>query len=443
VVAQAGRKAAYVEAGVDWEKIYYRILIMTSSDSNPVEPSGPAPLAGLRVVDAATLFAGPVVATLLGDFGADVIKIEHPRGDALRGLGWEKDGVSLWWTVVSRNKRCVTLNFSQPEGQDILRRLLTDADVFIENFRPGTLERWNLSPADLLEINPRLVILRMTGFGQTGPYRQRPGYGTLAEAISGYAYINGSADGPPTLPPFALGDGIAALAGTAATMFALWWRDTQGGGRGQVVDLAIYEPLFWLLGPQAAVFDQLGIVQERSGNSAPFTAPRNLYKSADDKWLALSASSQSVAERVMRIVGRPDLIDEAWFADHHGRLEHADELDEVIQQWVGARPAAEVLATFEEFSAAIAPAYSIAEIFADAHYRARETLTAVDHPLLGPVTMQNVIARLSATPGQIRHAGAEMGEHNADVLGDELGVSDAELARLEELGVIKSPARAK
>ena len=401
-------------------------------------PPQEQPLAGLRVLDAATLFAGPVVGTLLADFGADVIKIEHPRGDTLRTLGWTHDGVSLWWTIVSRNKRCMTLDLSHPEGQSLLKRMLADTDVFIENFRPGTLERWNLDPEELLEINPRLVIVRMTAFGQTGPYSGRPGFGTLAEALSGYAHINGQPDGPPTLPPFALGDGVAALAGTAATMFALWSRDH--GGSGQVVDVAIYEPLFWLLGPQALVFDQLGIVQQRTGSSAPFTAPRNLYQTVDGKWLALSASSQSIAERVMHIVGRADLIEEPWFADHMGRLEHSDELDTIIQAWIGARTSDEVIRVFEDQHAAIAPVYSIEDIFSDVHYRARETLVTVDHPTLGPVTMQNMIATLSATPGRISSLGAEIGEHNQAILGDELGLSDDEIAALADAGVIARPA---
>jgi crotonobetainyl-CoA:carnitine CoA-transferase CaiB-like acyl-CoA transferase len=402
-------------------------------------PTGEQPLAGLRVVDAATLFAGPVVGTLLADFGADVIKIEHPDGDALRGLGWKHEGVSLWSAIIGRNKRCMTLDFSHPDGQAVLKRMLKDTDVLIENFRPGTLERWNLDPEELLRINPRLVILRMTAFGQTGPYSSRPGFGTLAEALSGYAHINGHPDGPPTLPPFALGDGVAALAGTAATMFALWWRDH--GGTGQIVDLAIYEPLFWLLGPQAVVFDQLGIVQNRTGSSAPFTAPRNLYKAADGKWLALSASSQSIAERVMGIVGREELVAEPWFADHMGRLEHADELDTIIQAWIGAHTSEEVIRIFEEHHAAIAPVYSIADIFADPHYRARETLISVNHPTLGMVTMQNMIATLSATPGQIKSVGAELGEHTESILRDELGLSAAEIAALEADGVI-APASA-
>ncbi len=392
------------------------------------------PLSDLRVVDCATLFAGPLISTLMADYGADVIKVEHPRGDAMRSMGWSKDGVSLWWAFASRNKRCVTLNLSRPKGQALLRKLLTDADVFIENFRPGTLERWNLAPGDLLEINPRLVIVRTTGFGQTGPYAQRPGFGTLAEAISGFAYINGWPDRPPALPPFALGDGIAALTGTYATMFALWWRER--GGRGQVIDLSIYEPLFWLLGPQASVYDQLGVIPKRTGNAAPFAAPRNAYRASDGRWLGLSASTQNIAERVMRIVGRPDLIEQPWFADHAGRLEHTDELDALIQAWIGQRTTDEVLAAFEEYEGAIAPIYSIADIFEDAHFRDRDTVTTVPHPQLGPLRMQSVIPRLEETPGRIDHPGAALGEHNADVLGEELGLSAQELAELAADGVI-------
>jgi crotonobetainyl-CoA:carnitine CoA-transferase CaiB-like acyl-CoA transferase len=400
------------------------------------EPAGELPLEGLRVIDAATLFAGPVIGCLMGDFGADVIKLEHPRGDGLRSMGWNKDGVSLWWALVARNKRCVTLKLSHPRGQEVMKRLVADADVLVENFRPGTLERWNLGPEVLHEINPRLILVRTTGFGQTGPYSSRPGFGTLAESISGYAHINGWPDGPPTLPPFALGDGIAALTGTVAAMFALWWREHGGDGRGQVIDLSIYEPLFWMLGPQALVYDQLGIVQGRTGNRAPFTAPRNAYRSKDGRWLGLSGSAQSIAERVMLIVGREDLIDEPWFADHTGRLEHVDELDDIIQTWVGERTAEEVLDAFAEMEAAIAPIYSIADIFEDPHYQARETIATVAHPRLGPIRMQGVVPLLSLTPGRIRHPGAELGEHNEEIYIGELGLTAADLAELRREEVI-------
>jgi crotonobetainyl-CoA:carnitine CoA-transferase CaiB-like acyl-CoA transferase len=400
------------------------------------EPSGELPLRGVRVIDAATLFAGPVIGCFMGDFGADVIKVEHPRGDGLRSMGWNKEGVSLWWALVSRNKRCVTLKLSHPKGQEMMRRLVVDADVLVENFRPGTLERWNLGPDVLHELNPGLILVRTTGFGQTGPYSSRPGFGTLAESISGYAQINGWPDGPPTLPPFALGDGIAALMGTCAAMFALWWREHSGDGRGQVIDLSIYEPLFWMLGPQALVYDQLGIVQSRTGNRAPFTAPRNAYRSKDGRWLGLSASAQSIAERVMRIVGREELIDEPWFRDHTGRLEHADELDDVIQAWVGERTAEEVLESFVEMEAAIAPIYSIADIFEDPHYQARETIATIEHPQLGSIRMQGVVPRLSLTLGRLRHPGPGLGEHNKEIYIDELGLSEADFAKLNQEEII-------
>jgi crotonobetainyl-CoA:carnitine CoA-transferase CaiB-like acyl-CoA transferase len=396
----------------------------------------PLPLSGLKVVDAATLFAGPVIATIMGDYGADVVKIEHPRGDTLRTLGWSKDGVSLWWALVGRNKRSITLDFAQDRGQELAKRILTDADVFIEGFRPGTLERWNLAPAALHELNPGLVIVRTSGFGQTGPYKNLPGFGTLAESISGYAYMNGWPDGPPTLPPFALADGVASLTGAFAVMYALWWREHGGDGQGQVIDLSIYEPLFWILGPQPLVYDQLGIVQERTGNAAPFTAPRNAYRAKDGRWLGLSASAQSIAERVMKIVGREDLVEEPWFQDHTGRLEHADELDAIIQEWVGRHTTEEVLAAFAEHEAAIAPIKSIADILEDPQYAARETITTVEHPTLGPLKMQNVIPKLDQTPGRIDHPGPELGAHNREVYVGELGLTDEDLAELVEQGVV-------
>lgn len=397
-------------------------------------PEQAGPLAGLRVIDCATLFAGPTIATLMADFGADVVKVEHPRGDSLRTLGWSKDGHSLWWLLAARNKRCVTLNLSTPIGQKICRRLVADADVLIENFRPGTMERWQLGPDELLQVNPRLIVIRTTGFGQTGPARSRAGFGTLAESMSGFAHINGHPDGPPTLPPFALGDGVAGLMGTAAAMFALYERARSG--QGQVVDLSIYEPLFWILGPQALVYDQLGVVQERTGNRAPFTAPRNAYRTRDGVWLGLSASAQSIAERVMRLVGRPDIVDEPWFANHAGRIEHQDELDDIIGGWIAERDCELVMAAFAEHEAAIAPIYSIADIFTDPQFAARQTIATVDHPDLGPVRMPNVVPPLSRTPGAIRWLGGGLGEANREVYVDELGYTEAELEDWRAEGAI-------
>ena len=393
------------------------------------------PLAGLRVIDAATLFAGPMVATLLGDYGADVIKVEHPAGDSLRNLGWEKDGVSLWWAVVNRNKRAATLKLSHDLGRRAMLRLVEGADVLVENFRPGTMERWGLGWDDLCEVNPRLIMVRVTGFGQTGPYRERAGFGTLAESMSGFAHINGHPGGPPTLPPFALADGIAGLSGAFLTMAALRARDL-GDGAGQVIDLSIYEPIFWLLGPQATIYDQLGIVQARTGNRAPFTAPRNAYLSRDGVWLGLSGSSQSTAERTVRLVGRPEMAERPWFANHAGRLRHQDELDEAIGAWVAARDADQVVAAFSEAGAAIAPILDITGIIEDPQFVHNETITTVEDPVLGPVRMQNLVGRLSGTPGRVRTTGPSLGEHNEDILGGLIGYGEAELRHMAEEGVI-------
>lgn len=418
---------------LDVDAAFY--IVLTSATKEWYSIMTQAPLGGLRVLDAATLFAGPLIATTLGDFGAEVIKVEHPRGDSLRTLGWHKDGQSLWWLVVNRNKRNVSLNLSTPAGQELMRELASEADVLIENFRPGTMERWGLGWEALSAVNERLVMVRTTGFGQDGPYRNRPGFGTLAEAMSGFAHMNGHPDGPPTLPPFALGDGVAALTGTYATMFALYHRDARGG-TGQYIDLSIYEPLFSILGPQTTVYDQLGVIQGRTGNRAPFTSPRNAYQAKDGVWLGLSASSQSIADRVLRLVGREDLTKEPWFADHTGRLENQDLLDEAIGEWIAARDSDEVIDAFERGQAAIAPIYDAAQIAEDPQYIARGSIVEIDHPSLGPVKMNNVVPRLSATPGSVRTPGAGLGEHNAQILGSELGHSEEDLDAWQEQGAI-------
>ena len=398
-----------------------------------VDAKSPLALDGLKVIDCATLFAGPVIATLLGDYGARVIKVEHPKGDSLRSLGRHKDGVPLWWSFISRNKECITANMGSPEGAEVVRRLVSDADVFIENFRPGTLERWGLGPDSLLEINPGLIIVRMTGFGQTGPYSSRPGYGTLAEAMSGFAHINGHADGPPTLPPLALGDSVAALAGAFATLTALWSR--QKTGMGQVVDLSIFEPLFWILGPQVTEFTQLGVEQGRDGNRSPFSSPRNAYQAKDGVWLAISGSSQSTAERTMRAIGAEDIICEPWFADNQGRMAHVDEIDDRIASWVAQRSSQEALRVFEKAEAAVTPVLSISDIVAHEHYAAREAIISVPHPALGQIQMQNMIANLTRTPGRIVHPGREIGYDTERVL-ISLGYSPGDIDLMRSHGAI-------
>lgn len=400
-----------------------------------VEPQSEGPIAGLRVLDLATLFAGPLAATLLGDFGAEVIKVEHPKGDPVRTHGHEKDGHNLWWKMLSRNKRTVSLNLSTIEGQALLCRLVESADVLIENFRPGTLERWNIGPDRLHSINPGLVIARVTGFGQFGPYANRPGFGTLAESMSGFAAITGTPDGPPTLPPFGLADGISALTVSNAILMAIHHRDVNGGS-GQVIDLAIIEPLLTILGPQPIWYDQLGIIQERTGNRSVNNAPRNTYKTRDNQWLAISTSTQSIAERVMKLVGHPEVVDEAWFASGRERAKRAEMLDGMVGTWIAARDADDVVAAFEEAQAAIAPIYDIEDIFADPQYQALDSITTVDDPDLGAVRMQNVLFRMSQTPGSIRWTGRGIGADNQAVFGDELGIDDEELQRLRKEGIV-------
>ncbi|GAA1209611.1 CaiB/BaiF CoA transferase family protein [Prauserella alba] len=391
-------------------------------------------LSGIKVVDISTLFAGPTAAMLLGDFGADVIKIEHPqRGDPSRGHGQAKDGVGLWWKVLSRNKRTTAIDLSIPEGQDLLKTILADADVLIENFRPGTLERWNLSPEQLHEVNPRLVIARVTGFGQFGPMSNEPGFGTLAEAMSGFASMTGEPDGPPTLPPLALADGIAALAGAYTIMVALQSR--QQTGEGQVVDLAIIEPILTVLGPQITAYRALGVIPERTGNRSTNNSPRNIYRTRDGRWLAISTSAQSIAERVVRLVGRPELVDEPWFASGRTRAQHADELDEAVGGWIAERDAEDVIAAFNEAEAAIAPVYDVSDVVADPQFQTLGTVLDVPDPELGTVAMQNVLARLSDTPGEIRWAGPRLGEHTHEIL-TEAGVSTGDIAALRERGVV-------
>jgi crotonobetainyl-CoA:carnitine CoA-transferase CaiB-like acyl-CoA transferase len=390
------------------------------------------PLDGLRVLDVSTVLAGPLTCQLLGDYGAEVIKVEHPRGDSMRGHGRDKDGIPLWWKMVSRNKRCIGLYLGDPDGAEVFRQLVATADVVVESFRPGTLERWGLGFEELRKVNRRLVLVRISGFGQTGPYRERAGFGTLAEAMSGFAAITGEPDGPPTLPPFGLADGIAGITGAAATMMALYHRDARGG-EGQEVDLAILEPLVTVLGPQPIVYDQLGEVQQRTGNRSVNNAPRNTYRTSDGKWVAVSTSANSIAERVMHLVGKSELIDEPWFATGAGRAEHAELLDGLVSDWVAERTREQVLDAFTEAGAAIAPVYDVADLMADQQVIARDTITTVDDEDLGPVRMQNVPFRLSATPGEIRFTGRSLGADTDAILGDELGL---DVADLRERGIV-------
>lgn len=397
--------------------------------------STPLALEGLRVLDASTILAGPLCCQILGDHGAEVLKIEHPqRGDSMRGHGPSKDGVPLWWSEISRNKRTVALDLKSASGGQIFKRLVAGADVLVENFRPGTLERWGIGPEVLHELNPGLVIARITGWGQTGPYALRAGFGTLAEAMSGFAAATGEADGPPTLPAFGLADSICGMAASSAILMALRHRDATG--EGQVCDLSILEPIMTAVGPAPTIYQQLGVVEPRRGNRSSSNAPRNTYRTADGSWVAISTSAQSIADRVMRLVGHPEVIDEPWFASGHGRVQHVDELDAYVGDWIAARTRDEVIEAFTEAGAAIAGVYDARDLTEDPHIRETQMLTEVPDDDLGPVLQHNVMWRMSRTPGRIRHTGRRLGQDTDAVL-QELGYDQEEIARMREEGAVR------
>jgi crotonobetainyl-CoA:carnitine CoA-transferase CaiB-like acyl-CoA transferase len=363
------------------------------------------PLSGVCVLDLSSLYAGPLISTNLADFGAEVIKIERPDGDDARRWGLSKGEVPLWWKVISRNKLLMELDLHREKDRAAARDLCAWADVVIENFRPGRLERWGLGYDNLSKVNPGLIMVRVTGFGQFGPYSSQPGFGTLAEAFSGFAYITGQPDGPPTLPPFGLADGVAALMGTYAVLMALYWRDAQGGHVGQVIDLSLYEPLFSILGPQVTEYTQLGVVQERQGNRSLRTSPRNAYQTQDGRWVVLSGGTQQIAVRIFDAIGKPELAQDPRFVDTKSRKANADELDAILSDWVAQHTLIQVLQRFTEAEAPIATVYSAAQIVNDPHYIARNSFIEIPDEDLGSVIMQNIVPRLSRTPGKIRHAG--------------------------------------
>jgi len=388
------------------------------------------------VVDAATLAAGPLVATAMGEFGADVIKVEQPgSGDPLRTWGDRKGDIGLVWKSMSRNKRCVTLDLRQPEGQELFHGLLEVSDVLVINNRPSAMTRWGIDYESVHELHPRLVMLHVSGYGRGGPKSDSPGFGTLAEAMSGFAHLTGQPDGPPTLPPFMLADGVAALAATYAVMMALYHRDVHGGG-GQLVDVNLIEPLARLIESSTLAYDQLGKVTGRVGNRFDASAPRNAYRTSDDKWLAISSASPNIAARVYRAIDRPDLADNPDYVDPLPRQQRAAEVDQLVAQWIGRRTLAEVMATFEAASVAAAPIYDAEQLLADEHLVARGTFVPVDDPDLGTVTVQAPVAVLTETPGRIDHLGRHLSADSEAVFGELLGVDPDRLAALRASGVI-------
>ncbi len=395
------------------------------------------PLDLLTVLDCSTILAGPLTCQILGDFGAEVIKVEHPsKPDGMRGHGPAVDGEGIWWKEVARNKRTIGLDLSRSEGAAILLELVRSSDVLVENFRPGTLERWGLGWDVLHEVNPGLILLRVTGFGQDGPYAGRPAFGTLVEAMSGFAHLTGDPDGPPTLPAFGLADSIAGIAGASAVSMALYHR-SNNGGLGQVIDLSLLEPIMMAVGPGPTVYDRTGAIGQRTGNRSQNNAPRNLYRTSDGHWVAVSTSANAIARRVMELVGRPEIADEPWFATGTGRAQHVELLDAVVGEWIATRERDDVIAAFTDAGAAMGPVYSAADLVADPQVIAREMLTRVEDEDLGQLLQHNVLYRMSATPGSIRSTGRAHGADTDAVLTERVEITPQRLEELRDADVIR------
>jgi len=393
-------------------------------------------LEGLKVVECATVIAAPLCGRMLADFGAEVIHVETPvKGDHLRNFGFEVDGINPWWKSYSRNKKLITLNISKSKGQEILFNLLKDADIFIENFRPGRLEDWGISIESLFEINPKLIIVRVSGYGQTGPYSNQPGFGTLMEAMSGFAEMTGEHDGMPTLPQFPLADTCAGFYAALATMFAVYNRDIVGDEKGQVIDVSIWESLFSILGPNALVHNLTGLAPKRMGNRAPTSAPRNTYKTKDNRWLALAGATQTTAIRLFEVIGLPELINDPRFNNNSNRVLNVKELDVYISDWIGKYSLKEVSKILHENAVPVGPVFNIVDIMENAHAKAREMIVEVDDNGLKLPT-ESVFPKMSRTPGKIKHLGKEMGADNIEIFTDRLGMNEEEIINLKKEGII-------
>ena len=394
------------------------------------------PLVGLKVLDLSTIVAGGTASSLLADFGAEVVKIERPgSGDPLRNWGPFVNDVSLWWKVHSRNKKSITLNLDSDEGRGIFRRLVCQSDVVIEGFRPGVMERWELGPTELHDLNPGLVMLRYSGFGQSGPYKDRPGFGTIAECMSGYVGMTGFQNSAPVLPPVPLADEIAGVFGAMSGMMALYHRDTAEHGKGQVVDLSLFEPLFRLCIPHMTMYDKLQINRERVGNDFPDAAPRSLYKTGDDKWLGLSATSQRTFESLAEAMGMPQLLDRPEFRDNPSRLENRDALNDELNGWIGNRNLDDIMEQLIPAGGVVGPVYDAKQIMEDPHYHARDDIVELDDPDLGKTKLIGIVPKFSDTPGKVEHAGPAVGEHNYVIYGSWLDMGDDQISDLIQRGV--------
>ena len=394
------------------------------------------PLTDLKLIELGALLAGPFCGQLMADFGAEVIKVEAPdRPDPMRDWGQEKaHGMSLWWPVIARNKKAITLNLREREGQDILKELIAGADFLLENFRPGTLERWNLSWEELHDINPALILIRVSGYGQTGPYSSRAGYGAIGEAMGGLRHIAGDPSTPPSRVGISIGDTLAATFACVGALAALHHR--QRTGQGQVVDSAIYEAVLNMMESLVTEYQKAGYIRERTGSILPRVAPSNVYPTRDGTYILIAANQDSVFRRLSAAMGRPELADDPRYSSHAARGEAQAELDELIAGWTATRNAGELEALMNENGVPSGKIYRAPEMLEDAHFRARDAIVSVMHPKFGELKMQNVAPKLSLTPGQVRAPGPEIGQHNNEVYRELLGFSEEKLAGLRERGII-------
>ena len=393
------------------------------------------PLKGLRVLDIATIIAGPSAASVLADYGAEVVKLELPSGDGARGFPPFKDGKPLWWKVINRNKKFVTLDLRKPAGVALFQRMLPRFDVLIENFRPGTLDSWGLDRETLWAVQPRLVILRVTGFGQTGPYRDRPGFARIFEAMGGLAYITGDSKGPPMHAGYPIGDSIGGLFGTIGVLAALWKRARDPGAPGEEIDLSLTESVFKLMEFLAIRYDQLGEVHERSGNLNQYSSPATVFRTADGRWVTLAGSTDALYANNCRAIGRSDLIVAPEFRTNADRVRNSEPINAVFAQWIASKTLAEVTAAFEAAQGTVAPIYSIDQVFDDPQMRARGFIRAVPDPDFGSVRMQDVVPRFTHDPCHVSSPAMALGHHNTEFFGA-LGVGAAELAELRKAQVI-------
>lgn len=394
------------------------------------------PLQGVRVIDAGNMVAAPFASVLMADLGADVIKIEHPiLGDGQRKLGPIKNGIPLWWKSISRNKRCITLNLGKPEGAEVFKDLVRGCDVVMENFRPGTLDKWGIGYDVIKTVQPKAILLSISGFGQTGPYRSRPGFGRIAEAMSGLTHLIGESDGPPMSPGYPLGDLISGLFGAYSVMVALYNRDVSGGP-AQVIDLALYEALFRLMDFDAIQYDQLKEIHTRSGNQVVYVAPSSTYRTRDGSYITMAASTHSVWVRLCHAIDKKDLIDDSKFITNQDRVEHTDEINGIVAKWIGDHDRSRVTQCFDTHEVAYSVIFNIEDIFHDPQYAARQALIRVADEDLGPAVVQNVVPKFSQTPGSVDFLGPAMGAHNSEIYQEELGYSELKIQQLKEGGII-------